>query len=454
LIWLVDRFAVAFGVALILLAAVFVLQQRRTPQSTAAWLLFIVLVPYAAIPLFLLLGFRKQGSRFPTIRFSTLGDAGAPPGPTGLANVLRRFGLPAAMGENSFELIDDGVTAYGTMMRLVESATTSLDISFYIVADDAVGVAFVNALEDKARSGVEVRLVLDRLGNLKPPRAALHRFQEAGGQLRYFSPILHAPDKGHLNLRNHRKMVIADRACVFSGGINVGNDYMGPEPDSGRFIDLSFVLQGPAVTTFLDVHHSDWGTAGRAVREPPPVNAHERHGETVAQLVPSGPDMKGDPLHDALVNAIHAARRRVWLATPYFLPTELLGHALATAGRRGVDVRIMVPERSNHRIADFARGAYLRELAGAGCHVHFQKNMVHAKAGIIDDAAWIGSANFDVRSMLLNFETALFLYDASSVSCITDWFVAMEDGCKERVSSDNLFRRILEGVFRLGSPIL
>lgn len=453
--WLIDHFAVALAVALTLLAAVLILQQRRTPQSTAAWLLFIILVPYAAIPVFLALGFRKQGSRFPTIEFTGIGGSDAEPVQDGLDDIFRRFGLPAATGGNAFQLLASGEAAYAAMMRLVEEAKESLDITFYLIADDAVGRSFVEALASKVRAGVEIRLIIDRLGDLNRPRAALRSFKAAGGELRYFSPILHAPDKGHLNLRNHRKMVIADRRRVFSGGMNVGAEYMGPTPDPARWVDLSFLLEGPVVETFVDVHRSDWGAAGRTTHAALPHHARSRNGHTIAQLVPSGPDMKGDPLHDALVNAIHAARRRVWLVTPYFLPTDLLGHALAIAGRRGLDVRILVPERSNHRMTDFARGAYLRELAAAGCRIlQFPEKMVHAKAGVIDDAAWVGSANFDVRSMLLNFEVALFVYDTRSVGQIADWFGERERQCQEYVSSGGLMRRLLEGVFRLGSPIL
>ncbi len=227
-------------------------------------------------------------------------------------------------------------------------------------------------------------------------------------------------------------MVIGDRVRVFSGGMNVAKEYMGPKPFQGRWSDLSFRIEGPAVRPFCDVHDSDWGAVGggpssEAAGTRPPTWGR---AAPIAQLVPSGPDRKDDALHDGLVYAIHAARRRVWIATPYFLPTEFLGQALATAARRGLDVRIVVPQRSNHRIADFARGAYVRELAErrmprSCCS---RKGMLHAKAGIIDDAAYVGSANFDVRSMLLNFETAMFLYDEPSVEKVAGMVRAARGG--------------------------
>jgi len=155
------------------------------------------------------------------------------------------------------------------------------------------------------------------------------------------------------------------------------------------------------------------------------------------------------------VNAIHSARRRVWLATPYFLPTEFLGNALSIAAKRSVDVRVVLPQTSNQKLADFARGAYLRDMQDAGCRIEFfQGGMLHAKAGIIDEFGYLGSANFDVRSMLLNFETTLFVYDPGSVQALADWYRLQEERCTSGLPPAGFFRRISEGVFRLGAPVL
>jgi cardiolipin synthase len=172
-------------------------------------------------------------------------------------------------------------------------------------------------------------------------------------------------------------------------------------------------------------------------------------------LVPSGPDLRHDALHDALLNAIHRANTRVWIATPYFLPTDSLSEALCVAGRRGVDIRILIPRTSNQKIADFARGAYLRDLQAAGCQVLlFNPSMMHAKAGIIDDSAYVGSNNLDVRSMLLNFEDALFVHDAGSVQTLADWFLDLAPDCDVGIAQASTLRRIGEGLFRVGAPIL
>ena len=161
-----------------------------------------------------------------------------------------------------------------------------------------------------------------------------------------------------------------------------------------------------------DVFRSDWAVVtGRPTvpnDEPKAKRTTATGGKSVVQVVPSGPDLPNDVFHDGLTVAIHQAKQRVWIATPYFLPTESLSMALGLAARRGIDVRILIPETSNQRLTDFARGAYLRNLYTDGCQIlRYRPSMMHAKAGLIDMMAWVGTANFDVRSMLLNFELAV-----------------------------------------------
>lgn len=452
--WSVSSLTIGFGAILAVLASVFILQQRRTPQSTAAWLLFIVVMPYLAVPVFLALGFRKQGSRFPPITFSQKRSDPPPPPVHQMDQVFQKFGLAAAEAGNDFKLLTTGEDAYHALIELVRSARSSLNITFYILADDDVGRAFVQALTERVRDGVAVRLILDRLGALRRPRAALDDFQAAGGQLRFFSPFLHPPDNGHMNLRNHRKMVIADGTRAFAGGMNAGRDYLGDQPYADRFVDLSYIVRGPVVRAFSDVHYSDWDVTGKTPRDLPEGDLSVS-GTNVVQLIPSGPDTLSDPLNDGLIYAIHNAKTRIWIATPYFLPTEGTGQALSVAARRGVEVRILVPRRSNQRIADFARGAYLRDLAEAGCRIFFHETaMVHAKMAVIDDFGYVGSANFDVRSLLLNFEAALFVYDPESLGQLVNWYQNVITDCGEGVRDAGVLRRIAEGVFRLGAPIL
>ncbi|MGJ8589495.1 MAG: phospholipase D-like domain-containing protein [Yoonia sp.] len=453
--WLMAHLEIVVITLFALIAALVILQQRRTPQSTAAWLLFIILVPYLAIPLFLALGFRKRGNRFKPIVFENLTSQHSPGYPARMAAISEAYQFPEATMGNKLRLLETGEAAFTTLLDVCRSATATLDVLFYIVANDPVGKAFLSELTTKAKSGVRVRLIMDRLGNMNPPRTSLAALKAAGGEVRYFSPLLQMPDSGHLNLRNHRKMLIADGARIFAGGMNVGTEYMGPHQSMTRWTDLAYHLEGPAAQSFCDIFLSDWVTAGGTIEPMECTVDHKSAGTSVVQLVPSGPDAIEDPLHDALVHAIHAATERVWIVTPYFLPTDFLGNALRIAAKRSLDVRILVPRKSNQYLADFARGAYLREMQDAGAIIQFfESGMIHAKVGIIDEMAYVGSANFDIRSMLLNFETALFAYDADSVRAIADWYKRQESHCTESMKPAGHLRRILEGVFRLGAPVL
>lgn len=441
---------IVLGVLSVALAVALALQSRRTPQSAVAWILFIVLLPYVAVPVFLMLGFRKQGRRFAPIRFSQ--DLPAPDGSPDTARLFRNLGASEAWAGNRLVLHAQPGTARAALDGLVRGATETLDVLLYIIADDPGGRWFVDLLAERARAGVKVRLTVDRLGTLRRPRRALRAFVAAGGELRFFSPFLHLPTSGQLNLRNHRKLVIADGRAVWAGGRNVGDEYLASPP--GKWLDLSYVVTGPVVRAFAEVFASDWGVAGGAAGSLPERGAAEAGGALV-QLVPAGPDEVRDVLHDGLVSAIYRARRRVWIATPYFVPTEALALALATAARGGVDVRIHLPARSNQWTTDLARGAYLRDAARAGARVlRYRPGMMHAKAGLVDDVAWVGSANFDVRSMLLNFELALVAYDPETVAEVEEWFALLVPDCDEGVLSAALPRRLVEAIFRLGAPIL
>lgn len=448
--WLEQHALIVGGVLMTALAVIFVLQQRRTPQSTAAWVLFLVLVPYLAIPLFLMLGFRKKGSRFHHIELSS--PAAEALADTEKTLVLSNLGAPSPTKGNVFVLHEDAEMARKFLHETIDAATKELDILFYLLAPDETGRFFVDKLTKRAKAGVKVRLNLDRLGTLSRPKGELKRLEAAGGEVRFFSPFLHPPDSGHMNLRNHRKLVIADRSKVWSGGRNIGDHYL--TSGEGAWTDLSFSLSGPAVQVFAETFASDWDVTGNAVAESPLCHA-KPVGDAVLQVVPSGPDEPRDILYLAMTTLIHRARRRVWIASPYFVPTEPLQLALASATHNGVDVRILIPERSNQKTADLARGPYLRELQEQGALVlRHQGGMLHAKAGLIDDLAWVGSANFDVRSLLLNFELAMFCHDGQSREQIEQWFSKQFEQSEKGISQANLRRRVVEGIFRLGAPVL
>ena len=294
-----------------------------------------------------------------------------------------------------------------------------------------------------------VRLLLDDVGSWRVRRRFLAPLIEAGAQVAYFMPMLHIPFRGRANLRNHRKLVIVDGRIALAGGMNLAWPYIGPPGSPDLWRDLSMVVEGPAVSELEALFASDWRfttgrdptRAGRPGPDPGPPGMES----SVVQVVASGPDVAGDPLYESLLALIFAARDRIWIVTPYFVPDEMLARALTLAARRGVDVRLIVPERSNHMTADLARAGYLRDLHKAGGRVLlYTPVMLHAKAVVFDDQlAVIGSANMDMRSLFLNYEVALYVSSPAQVDEVAAWAAVADGRLKARAAGARLGARAL-----------
>ena len=443
------------GVSMTLLIVPRMLRQRRSAASTTAWLMAILLIPWVGVPAYLVLGGRKLGGALMLKPPLGSGEpAQLPPGQAGADRLLQSYGLPAAQGGNRFTLCADGVDIYRQFMETIESAEKRIHMATFILHPDPVGLAIVEALARRARSGVEVRLLLDGVGSFSTPKRALDPLIRAGGEAAFFLPVrlIHFT---RTNLRNHRKMLIADDLRAVAGGANVAAEYMGPAPDPKRWRDLSFLLEGPAVRDYANLFAADWrfvtGKRIEAAATPPPAA-----GDTVAQIAPSGPDVPGDPVYAALVSAAFAARRRLSIVTPYFIPPDGLAEALALAAHRGVDVRVYVPDPSNHRIADLARGQPLRDAAAAGVSViRFTGGMVHAKILVLDDEfAMVGSVNIDPRSLFLNFEANAIVYGAAEVGAVAKWIETLHDKTQKGAPPVSDFRDTVEGIARILDPLL
>jgi cardiolipin synthase len=454
--WLLAQHAFAILVELLTFAfAASTLAQRRPSGSAAAWLLVILLLPYVGIPLYLSFGGRKVRRRASRKRplvskgeplseaFRALGHLGAAPASP----------APAQAAIETVEWLEDGIVAYKALLAAIQNAERAIRIQTFLLADDAVGRAILVALTRRARAGVEVNLLLDDLLGYRSPRAGIAELEAAGGRVARFMPLFHVPFRGRANLRNHRKIAVFDGQLAIVGGMNLADEYMGPEPTPRRFRDLSVLLRGSQVAALDAIFRADWEFAGG--REPPALGPDSPSNAGI-RVVPSGPDCPTDAIYDALLTAIFRAEHRFWVATPYFVPDEGLTRALEVAARRGVDVRIVVPDRSNHRLADFAAAPSLRDVAASGGKVQrFMPGMLHAKAVLVDDAlAIVGSANFDMRSLFLDYEVVLFFTGAPEVARLSAWFEATLDATRSGPSPSGRLRTQLERMCRLIAPLI
>jgi len=459
--WLLAHFEILAGFLIGVALIAHILTQRRSPAGTIAWLLVIVLMPYVGVPLYLMFGGRKMkrqarrktdldlswdGKRFDVER-------------TYLDELLESYGLPPACKENRLEFCFDGQDTWRRLVDMIENAQKSIYISTFIFRRDSVGKDILSRLIKKAEEGLDVRILLDGVGSVWTGRLFFKNLVKAGGRYAFFIPLLHWPFRGRTNLRNHRKIVIADRQTVMAGGTNIGNEYIGPDSDPARWQDLSFVLEGPAVRFYLEIFRSDWSFAAGQENWPQATEikpSDEMKGPAIVQVVPSGPDVPGDALYDTILTALFNAQRRIWIVTPYFVPDEPLANALCLAGRRGVDVRVIVPAKSNHPLTDVVRGVYLREIRQIGAKVMFYTpGMIHAKALLVDDnIAMIGSANMDFRSLFLNYEVMLMVYSGSHIEQVQNWMSRLEFQCGRPLLTAGWARNFWEHLVRLFAPLL
>ena len=431
--------------------------ERRPPAIAIAWVLGMIAVPYLALPMYVLFGRRKLPRKL--LRWS-----GTPARCTHWAeDLIESFDL-APSSSCSIRFHQDGRESAAGLFATLANATRRLDICTYILGDDPFGREAMQRMIDRARDGVQVRLLLDGVGALQVPRHFLKTLSAASIEIAIFSPLFARKTQGPRNLRNHRKMVIADRTWLWAGGRNLAAEYFTGLGGAAPWRDLSFDLKGAVAAAAANQFEADWVAAGGrpatraancgAVESMPEVAPASGVVDSVpvaagrAQFLPSGPDQAEDTVHALLIDACFHARQRVIAVTPYFVPDAALETSMRLAARRGVKIDLVLPTVSNHRLADFARNRALRELGNAGVRIHLLRSMIHAKAVVFDDSLAIsGSVNLDSRSLLLNYECAVVFFGTREIDWLATWVQALiPDAQPFDCRPPALWRDIAEGL--------
>jgi len=393
-------------------------RERRAPAIAIAWVLGMMAFPYLVLPMYLMFGRRKLPRR-------TSGWSGRRSYVQHWAeDLIESFGLPpAAPAHVTFH--QDGAESHAGLVSILQGASRRLDLCTYILGDDSLGREVTDLMMACAERGVRVRFLIDGVGALQLPRTRLRELGDAGVETAIFSPLLARKTPGPRNLRDHRKLVVADGERLWAGGRNLAAEYFMGDNGIVPWLDLTFELSGPTAASAALQFEADWKAAGGkpaeaiAVSEPP-------YTDGLSQFLPSGPDQMEDTVHALLIDACFQATQRMLAVTPYFVPDVSLETAMRLAARRGVKIDLCIPAKTNHILADFVRNRSLRALSNAGVLIHLLPCMNHAKAVVFDDGiALCGSCNLDSRSLLLNYESAVVFYDAREIEWLAAWIRAL-----------------------------
>ncbi|MEZ5556832.1 cardiolipin synthase [Haliea sp.] len=468
--------AVVLFYALGIVSAVEAIINVRTAQGAIAWAISLLTMPYLAVPCYLVFGRTKfdgyleqrnaveqetrellQQTRAEVAKH-LVASSPAEPVYNALFNLT---GIPAASG-NAVELLIDGQQTFNSILVGLESAEHHILLESYIIRDDNLGRRIGRVLSDKARSGVSVHVLYDEIGSRNFHRTGLCRqLRQTGVQVAAFNTTQGRRNRFQLNFRNHRKIVVVDGRVAWVGGHNIGDEYLGLDPRIGHWRDTHLRLQGPAVLGVELAFATDWRWATQRVLSVVHPDAEDVHrGNENVLVFPSDPSSILEQAGLMFLQVIVAARQRIWIASPYFVPDRSIVSALQLAALRGVDVRVIIPDEPDGPVVGMANWSFTRELLPAGVKVYrYQGGFLHQKVLLMDNhLAGIGTANFDNRSFRLNFEITLLVDGEQFASEVQAMLEADLQQCREvtpaEIDGKPAWFPLAMGAARLFSPVL
>jgi cardiolipin synthase len=442
----------------------------RTSQGSIAWLLSLAFLPFPTAFIYLVFGWKHFDSYAKTkmevrggrlIRSEELAVIDRDTGKDWPVQ-LRAAGMPFLAG-NRVELLVDGEATFESILAGIATAQRYIFVQFYIIRHDALGQRFAAALMERARAGVAVYVLYDDVGSSQLSEEYKDRLRAEGIKvfgfnhrhrfLRIFGPM-------RINYRNHRKNVVVDGRIGWTGGINVGVEYLGQDPKFGHWRDTQLLVEGPAVSSFSLIFQEVWLWATSEVLNIAPPTPIDEPGTTPALLMATGPADKFEACAIAFSDIIAQARQRLWVVSPYFVPDTDMRTALYAAQMRGVDVRIMLPEKPDHLLVWLASNAHADAMVRHGVGVYrYRRGFLHQKVLLMDDRmASVGSVNFDNRSFAINFEMTVWMPDPAVVGAVEDMlghdFAECRQVTRDDVERRGTVRRFIEQAAKLFSPIL
>ena len=430
--YILNWASISLSILLSIATAGHALLHQRSPSSALGWVAVCLVFPFMGPCLYFLFGINRvetRAKKLEDMRPASLIDlqdyekaanivSVAPSAlkfPVRFSEIAkiseRVTGFPLLAG-NRIKILHNGESAYPDMINTIESAQKTIYLTTYIFDTTRTGKRFIGALAAAVQRGVDVRVIIDGFGELYSMTRAGTKLKKAGVRVARFLPPMLIPPSVHINLRNHRKILIADGHTGYTGGMNIGDRQLAATNKKSRIVDIHFRLTGPIVMQLEQVFLEDWTFCTGEQSEPTP-SLPVQSGNVLCRAITDGPNEDINKLSTILIGAISSARERILIMTPYFLPSAEMISALKTAALRGIDVRIVLPLKNNLPFVQWASNNMLSELIYWGVKIYYQPPpFVHSKLFLCDDHyAQIGSANLDPRSLRLNFEFNVEFYD-------------------------------------------
>lgn len=455
--------------------------ESKDPARTTAWLLILFVLPFVGFVFYVMFGQNYRRKRIFAKKkrigyrhlekttafqkeiitdFPFSGDLSGPLTQR-LIKLLLNNSNSLFTVNNQTEIYSDGRETYSSIIRDLREAREHIHLEYFIIRDDEIGNIIRRILIEKAREGVEVRLIYDSVGCWMLGKKYLNSLKDSGVRVEAFFPVIFPVLSRELNYRNHRKILVVDGKIGFLGGLNIGDEYLGRDPHLGFWRDTHMRIEGEGAYVLQNIFLKDWefvsGEYLEGIRYYPKLT---QFGEELMQISASGPDSDWESIHQAYFTMITGAEHRIWIMTPYLVPDRSLNVALKTAALSGVDVRILIPSKPDHFTVYWASRGNIEELLEAGVRIYtYEKGFIHSKVFVVDDTvASIGTANLDIRSLEINFEVNAFIYNRKTVQKLKRDFLSDLAKSKEILLQEHrkrgIFIRFLESYGRLLSPLL
>ena len=481
-IWSQAQFWLQILTVLIVIVVIFFLIiENRNPNRTMAWILAILLIPVVGLILFFFFGKNYRKKRIFTrkeiadfrqtekliswqsehllddidIENKDILDK------IGIIKLLLNNNKALLTKWNKVTILNNGAETFPAIFNAIKNAKHHIHLEYYMIEDGKIANQLKEILIEKAKEGIEIRLIYDDVGSWDMSNDFINELIEAGVDAHAFIPVRFPRFAQKINYRNHRKIVIVDGKIGFIGGLNIADRYMFGMPEIGFWRDTHIMVEGTAVGSLQVVFLTDWHFVTNVLLDNckyfPRFESPEK---TLVQIAASGPDSDWDSIMQTFFYAISTAKKYLYISTPYFIPNESILTAIKTVALSGVDVKIILPSKSDSKLTYFGSMSYLKELLEAKVSINmYKKGFTHSKILIVDDVfSSVGTANMDLRSFDQNFEVNALIYDESVTKKLKSDFIEDLSHCDElnleEYNNRSYSKRIAEGIARIFSPIL